>query len=249
MGPRLLAGTLLGLTLVLMVVAGMYSRADNASAQGAVRAVDSNELAKSNLNADLTGAAQKKAKPPLPPQEPQPPQPAQEVQPAQPSNPAQPSPPTKPAEASQPTQPAQASQPDQPPPPPPPSSKTAPSAPPPPPARTVDAEDKSSGKAAQEESRQGREQDEVVKGELIEAPQPIYPEEAKEQKIEGIVTVSIVIDEEGKVISAKVASGHQLLHGASKDAAFKARFKPTTVNGKPAKVSGAMTYNFVLDKK
>lgn len=90
---------------------------------------------------------------------------------------------------------------------------------------------------------------EIVKGELIEAPQPIYPDEAKEQKVEGTVTVGIVIDEEGKVVSAKVVSGHQLLHDASKDAAFKARFKPTIVDGKPAKVSGAMTYNFVLDRK
>jgi periplasmic protein TonB len=248
-GPRLLAGTLLGLTLVLMVVAGMSSRADSAS-EVAVRAVDSNEPLKSDFNADMTGVAQKKGKPPLPPlppQEPQPPQPAQEIQPAQPSHPAQASQPTQPTQESQPTQPAQATQPDQPPPPP--SPMSAPSAPPPPPPRTADSQDKSSAKAAKEESRQKRDKDEVVKGELIEAPQPIYPDEAKEQKIEGIVTVRIVIDEEGKVISAKVASGHQLLHGASKEAAFKARFKPTTVNGKPAKVSGAMTYNFVLDKK
>ncbi len=29
---------------------------------------------------------------------------------------------------------------------------------------------------------------------------------------------------------------------------FKARFKPTTVNGQAAKVSGTMICNFVLDK-
>ncbi len=85
--------------------------------------------------------------------------------------------------------------------------------------------------------------------ELIEDPQPIYPDEAKKQKIEGMVTVGIVIDEDGKVISAKASSGPELLHGAAKDAAFKARFKPTTLNGKPVKVTGAMTYNFVLDKE
>lgn len=245
-GPRLLVGTLLGLTLVMMVVAGMYSRADSASVEVAVRAVESNELVKSNSNADLTGAAQKKDRPPQPPQppqEPQPPQPAQASQPTKPSHASQPSQP------SQPTQASQASQPDQPPPPPPPSSMSAPSAPPPPPPRKSDNQDKSSAKAEKEESRQKPDKGEVVKGELIEAPQPVYPDEAKEQKIEGMVTVRIVIDEEGKVISAKVASGHQLLHSASREAAFKARFKPTTVGGTPAKVTGAMTYNFVLDKK
>jgi hypothetical protein len=32
-------------------------------------------------------------------------------------------------------------------------------------------------------------------------------------------------------------------------AASRARFKPTTINGEPVKVTGAMTYNFALDKK
>ncbi len=97
---------------------------------------------------------------------------------------------------------------------------------------------------------QGRKsKDKVEKGELIEAPRPVYPDEAKKQKVEGRVTVDIVIDEEGKVISATPASGPEMLHASSRDAAFKARFKPTLVNGKPAKVSGAMSYNFVLDKE
>lgn len=224
-GPRLVVGTLLGLTLVLMVVAGMYSRADSASVAVGARAVESNDLVKPASSADRTRAAQKKGKPPQPPQELQPPQPYQ---------------------ASQPTQ---ANQPDQPLPPPYPSSMTAPSAPLPPPARTADDQDRSSTTGEKEESRQKQHKGEVIKGELIEAPQPVYPDEAKEQKIEGMVTVGIVIDEEGKVISAKPSSGPELLHGASRDAAFKARFKPTTLNGKPAKVTGAMTYNFVLDDK
>jgi periplasmic protein TonB len=84
---------------------------------------------------------------------------------------------------------------------------------------------------------------------LIEAPKPVYPPEAKEKKVEGLVTVSIVIGEEGTVISARPTSGPELLQGAAKDAALKARFHPTIVNGKPAKVSGAMTYSFVLDEK
>ena len=84
---------------------------------------------------------------------------------------------------------------------------------------------------------------------MIEAPKPIYPQEARDKKVEGQVTVSIVIGEEGTVISARPTSGPELLQGAAKDAALKARFHPTMVNGKPAKVAGAMTYNFVLDEK
>jgi protein TonB len=63
------------------------------------------------------------------------------------------------------------------------------------------------------------------------------------------VSVEIVIGEDGNVISARPVSGPELLQGAAKDAALKARFEPTLVDGKPAKVSGTMTYKFVLDEK
>jgi protein TonB len=88
-----------------------------------------------------------------------------------------------------------------------------------------------------------------VKGELIEAPPPVYPEEARKQKIEGTVAVTITIGNDGNVIFAKARSGPEALYGAAEAAASKARFKPTTVNEKPAKVAAVMTYNFVLDKK
>ena len=87
-----------------------------------------------------------------------------------------------------------------------------------------------------------------MKGKLIEAPRPEYPQEARDKKIEGNVSVRIVIGEEGKVISARATSGPEILHEASVAAAKKARFEPSTVNGKPVKVVGTMTYDFKLDE-
>ena len=78
-------------------------------------------------------------------------------------------------------------------------------------------------------------------------PKPVYPEDAKKDKIEGSVSVQIVIGEDGGVISAKAASGPERLRDAAVDAAYKARFKPTKVKGKPVKVSGTLSYNFKLD--
>lgn len=244
LGPRLLAGSSLGLALVLMVVAGMYRRADSANVELAVT-FDESTLLELDANSNVKGPVQKKEKPPRPPQAAQEPQVPQEPRVPQPPQAPQPSAPSQPSQPAQASQPSQADETDAPPPPPSPSSMSAPSAPPPPPRQT----DQGSDTPSKEERRQKQGKNEIVKGELIEAPQPIYPDEAKKQRVEGTVTVRIVIDEEGKVVSAQVASGHQLLHDASRDAAFKARFKPTTVNGKPAKVSGAMTYNFELDKK
>lgn len=119
--------------------------------------------------------------------------------------------------------------------------------PPSPPIAPVTTQDKSSDTKKSGESSQEK-KDVRVKGKLIEAPNPEYPPEAKKQKVEGIVTVTITIGEEGKVISARATSGPPLLHEASVAAAYKARFEPSTVDGKPVKVTGTMTYNFKLDE-
>lgn len=62
----------------------------------------------------------------------------------------------------------------------------------------------------------------------------------------GAVNVQILVDEQGKVISAQTVSGHPLLVTAAKDAAMRARFTPTVLNGQAVKIQGVITYNFVL---
>jgi protein TonB len=59
------------------------------------------------------------------------------------------------------------------------------------------------------------------------------------------VTVQVLIDEGGNVISAEAISGHPLLRSAAVDAARGAQFSPTVLNGSVVKVSGMLTYNFV----
>ena len=124
------------------------------------------------------------------------------------------------------------------------SPAVAPSAPPPP----AKKQEKSKTKSKEESSDQ-KSKEKVEKGALIEAPPPVYPEEAKEQKIEGTVAVTITIGDDGNVIFAKAKSGPEPLYRASEEAAYKARFKPTTKDGKPVKVAGVISYNFVADKK
>ena len=86
----------------------------------------------------------------------------------------------------------------------------------------------------------------VLNGKAVKKPQPRYPVEAKEARAQGTVTVQIVVDENGDVVSATAVSGHRLLQPAGIEAARKAKFQPTTLCGKPVKVSGVITYNFVL---
>ena len=84
----------------------------------------------------------------------------------------------------------------------------------------------------------------VVNGSAIDLPKPAYSAAAQAMRASGTVNVQVTIDENGKVISAKAVSGHILLRQAAVDAAWKARFKPTTLSNVPVKVSGVIVYNF-----
>jgi protein TonB len=86
----------------------------------------------------------------------------------------------------------------------------------------------------------------VLNGKAISKPQPEYPAIAKAARAQGTVTVQILVDEEGRVISASAVSGHPLLQSAAVSAARQARFSQTWLEGQPVKVSGVITYNFVL---
>jgi protein TonB len=84
----------------------------------------------------------------------------------------------------------------------------------------------------------------VLNGKAISKPQPSYPAIARATKPSGTVTVQVLVDEDGNVISAKAVKGHKLLRQAAIDAAHEAKFSPTNVSGQRVKVSGVLTYYF-----
>jgi protein TonB len=86
----------------------------------------------------------------------------------------------------------------------------------------------------------------VLNGTAVSLPKPIYPDSARQMRASGVVTVEVIVDETGKIISARATSGHNMLRDAAVQAALKARFTPTKVSGQPVKVSGLITYNFSL---
>jgi TonB family protein len=86
----------------------------------------------------------------------------------------------------------------------------------------------------------------VLNGRAISLPKPIYSKMAQTVRASGVVTVQVLIDETGKVISAHAVSGHPLLQAEAAKAARQARFTPTILGDQPVKVSGVITYNFNL---
>jgi len=86
----------------------------------------------------------------------------------------------------------------------------------------------------------------VLVGKAVSLPQPAYPIFAKQIRAHGPVNVQILVDEKGSVISAHAVTGSPALTNAAEDAAKRARFSPTILNGVPVKIQGVITYNFVL---
>lgn len=86
----------------------------------------------------------------------------------------------------------------------------------------------------------------VLNGKAKKLPTPVYPAEAKAEKAEGTVNVEIILDEQGKVVSATAVSGHPMLRVAAEEAARSAEFGATKLSGIPVKVKGIIVYNFIL---
>jgi len=88
----------------------------------------------------------------------------------------------------------------------------------------------------------------VINGQATSLPKPVYSALAKQLKIQGVVSVQVLIDETGKVVSAKAVGGSPFLTVEAQKAALQARFSPTLLGDQPVKVSGVITYNFVLQQ-
>lgn len=71
-------------------------------------------------------------------------------------------------------------------------------------------------------------------------PKPVNPG----GKVTGRVTVRVVVDENGKVTSARAIEGPVPLRAAAEAAALKATFEPTVKDGVTVKVTGVLTYDF-----
>ena len=84
-----------------------------------------------------------------------------------------------------------------------------------------------------------------MNGKAVDLPKAVYPDEARKSRASGTVQVQVLVDETGKVLSAKAIFGPDVLRDAAVKAAMRARFKPTLVGGVAVKVQGILTYDFV----
>lgn len=85
----------------------------------------------------------------------------------------------------------------------------------------------------------------VINGKATDLVKPEYPKSAIAANIYGQVSIQVLIDENGNVISAKVNSGYPLLQSVSVKAALESKFELVTLSGEPVRVNGIIIYNFI----
>ena len=76
---------------------------------------------------------------------------------------------------------------------------------------------------------------------------PVYPEDARANKIQGIVIIEATIDIDGKVIGARVLRSIPALDDAAVGAVKQWEFTPTLLNGLPVPIIMSVTVNFTLN--
>jgi periplasmic protein TonB len=75
---------------------------------------------------------------------------------------------------------------------------------------------------------------------------PVYPDIAKQARVQGIVILECTISPQGKVTDVKVLRGIPLLDAAAIDAVKQWVYSPTLLNGVPVPVIMTVTVNFRL---
>jgi TonB family protein len=86
----------------------------------------------------------------------------------------------------------------------------------------------------------------VQAAKLLFQPEPEYPPLAKMARIQGIVRLDAVINQDGTVQDLRVISGHPLLVKAALDAVPHWRYQPTLLNGAQVEVATEIDVNFAL---
>lgn len=102
--------------------------------------------------------------------------------------------------------------------------------------------------AAQSQNKPVRVGGNVMQANLIQKVTPNYPADAKERRIQGKVTLGVIIDKDGVPTNITVQSPDTdaSLNAAAVEAVSQWRYRPTLLNGEPVEVITTIDVNFTL---
>jgi periplasmic protein TonB len=86
----------------------------------------------------------------------------------------------------------------------------------------------------------------VSEGLIIRKVQPVYPEQARQMRLEGKIELQANISQSGSISGVKQLSGDPILGRAAIDAVRQWKYKPYYLNGAPIEIQTQITVNFKL---
>ena len=88
--------------------------------------------------------------------------------------------------------------------------------------------------------------DDIKPPRLIKEVAPVYPQIARQARVEGMVILEAKTDEQGNVIGVRVLRSIPLLEQAAIEAVKQWKYEPLVIDGKPRKVLFTVTVRFML---
>ena len=85
---------------------------------------------------------------------------------------------------------------------------------------------------------------EVMQKLLVHRVEPVYPDEARKQNLQGVIAVDIIVSRTGSVLSMRPLNGPDVLARAAMDALRWWKFQPYLLNGQPTTVETTVAVEF-----
>ena len=81
---------------------------------------------------------------------------------------------------------------------------------------------------------------------ILQKVNPVYPAEAKQQRVQGVVRLKVIIGPTGTVSTVELESGDPLLVDSAVNAVKQWVYRPTLLNGVPVEVQTTVDVNYTL---
>jgi TonB family protein len=85
---------------------------------------------------------------------------------------------------------------------------------------------------------------EVMEKLLVHRVEPVYPADARRERLEGVIALDVVVGRDGSVVDMRPLNGPDVLARAAMDALRWWKFEPYRVNGEPAIVATRVAVEF-----
>ena len=86
----------------------------------------------------------------------------------------------------------------------------------------------------------------VSEGLLVKRVQPVYPEQARQMRVQGPVQLQATINRDGNISNVKVVTGNAQLARAAVEAVKQWKYKPYYLNNEPVEIQTQIIVNFKL---